>query len=205
MKTMLFVVIAASSWASSCMPSSSNAETFQRSTMYADSATVSSDSNDQVPQPGQNLHRDHTLTPVTKNTNHAKPADLPEKIMQFAETLVGVPYRYGSTDPSVGLDCSGFITHVFNHFDIEVPRSSIDFTNEGIEVNEKEVKRGDIILFTGTNHKERFVGHMGLVVSATNNELSFIHSTSGKAMSVTITPLNEYYRRRLVGFRRLFN
>ena len=128
----------------------------------------------------------------------------PEQLMRFAETLIGVPYKYASTDPAVGFDCSGFITYVFNHFNIHVPRSSFDFTNVGDPLEESQVRRGDIILFTGTNPKETHVGHMGLVVS-NNDSLRFIHSTSGKAYSVTITPLNTYYRTRLVGFRRIFN
>src|SRR5688572_2191748 len=91
----------------------------------------------------------------------------PNDIVNFAETLIGTPYRYGSTDPKVGFDCSGFITHVFNHFHISVPRSSIDFTNVGKEIPVASSKRGDLILFTGIDSTERFVGHMGIVVSNT--------------------------------------
>lgn len=127
----------------------------------------------------------------------------PNEIVNFAETLIGVPYRYGSTDPKVGFDCSGFITYVFSHFNIKVPRSSIDFTNVGKEIPPTSAKRGDIILFTGTDSTERFVGHMGIVVSNTDT-LRFIHSTSGKAYGVTITPLSNYYKGRFVKTLRLF-
>jgi cell wall-associated NlpC family hydrolase len=127
----------------------------------------------------------------------------PNDIVDFAETLIGTPYRYGSTDPKVGFDCSGFITYVFNHFNIVVPRSSIDFTNVGKEIPPSSAKRGDIILFTGTDSTERFVGHMGIVVSNTDT-LRFIHSTSGKAYGVTITPLSNYYKGRFVKTLRLF-
>ena len=123
--------------------------------------------------------------------------------MDFAKTLIGVPYLYGSTDPAKGFDCSGFITYVFNHFDIQVPRSSIDFTNVGKEIPQTNAKRGDIILFTGTDSTEHFVGHMGIVVSNTDT-LKFIHSTSGKMYGVTITPLNKYYQGRFVKTIRLF-
>jgi cell wall-associated NlpC family hydrolase len=132
----------------------------------------------------------------TKNVN-------PNQLVSFAETLIGTPYVYGSTNPKVGFDCSGFITYVFNHFGISVPRSSIDFTGVGKEVLVANAKRGDIILFTGTNPEEKFVGHMGIVVSNTDT-LRFIHSTSGKAMSVTITPLNKYYLGRFVKTIRVF-
>ena len=128
----------------------------------------------------------------------------PEAVVAFAESLMGTPYKYASTDPAVGFDCSGFITYVFNHFGIKVPRSSIDFTNVGKEVAVPEAKRGDIILFTGTDSTERFVGHMGIVVSNTNGELQFIHSSSGKVYGVTVTPLNEYYKGRFVKVVRIF-
>jgi cell wall-associated NlpC family hydrolase len=128
----------------------------------------------------------------------------PEAVVAFAESLMGTPYRYASTDPAVGFDCSGFITYVFNHFGIKVPRSSIDFTNVGKEVAVADAKRGDIILFTGTDSTERFVGHMGIVVSNVNGDLQFIHSSSGKAHGVTVSPLKGYYMGRFVKVIRIF-
>lgn len=128
----------------------------------------------------------------------------PQAVVTFAETLIGVPYKYASTQPNEGFDCSGFITYVFNHFGIKVPRSSIDFTNVGKEVSPMQAKRGDIILFTGTDSTEKFVGHMGIVVANENNEMMFIHSTSGKAYGVTITPFNGYYKGRFVKVIRIF-
>ncbi len=144
---------------------------------------------------------------IEKNATKASEIDTknvhPNELVSFAETLIGVPYRYGSTDPKVGFDCSGFITYVFNHFNIAVPRSSIDFTNVGKEIPSTKAKRGDIILFTGTDSTENFVGHMGIVVSNTDT-LRFIHSTSGKMYGVTITPLNKYYQGRFVKTIRVF-
>lgn len=128
----------------------------------------------------------------------------PQQVVDFAKTLIGTPYRYASTDPKVGFDCSGFITYVFTHFNIIVPRSSIDFTSVGQEVAMDNAKPGDLILFTGTDSTEKFVGHMGLIVSNENNQMEFIHSTSGKKYGVTITPLNGYYRSRYVKTIRIF-
>jgi len=133
-----------------------------------------------------------------------KPLPLsPDEIVAFAKTLIGVPYLYGSSDPSLGLDCSGFITYVFNHFKMEVPRSSIDFTNVGIEVKIRQAVKGDLILFTGTDTLENFVGHMGIVTENTDS-LRFIHSTSGKKNGVTITALNSHYLKRYVKVIRIF-
>lgn len=140
------------------------------------------------------------LIPSQKiNTKNVRP----EEVVNFAETLIGTPYMYGSVNPRIGFDCSGFITYVFNHFGIGVPRSSIDFTSVGKEVLVSNAQKGDIILFTGTNPTEKFVGHMGLVVSNADT-LRFIHSSSGKAMGVTITPLNKYYLSRFVKVIRIF-
>lgn len=123
--------------------------------------------------------------------------------VNYAKTLIGVTYKYASIDPAIGFDCSGFITYVFNHFNLSVPRSSIDFTNYGRTINKGKAQQGDLILFTGTNPDERAVGHMGIIVNNTDS-LRFIHSTSGKANGVTITTLNEYYMKRFVKVIRVF-
>ncbi len=153
-------------------------------------------------KPDNAVNKDTALLPparviITGNTQ-------PEEVVKFAESLMGTPYVYAATDPGVGFDCSGFITYVFNHFKIAVPRSSIDFTEVGRTVDVAQAKMGDLILFTGTNPAERKVGHMGLVIANTGDSLQFIHSSSGKAMGVTITPLNGYYKTRFVRISRIF-
>ena len=119
------------------------------------------------------------------------------ELVSFAKTLIGTPYQYGSTDPAVGFDCSGFITYVFNHFNFKVPRSSVEFTNRGREVPVAQAQPGDLILFTGTDSASTTVGHMGIVIDNANG-LQFIHSSSGKANGVTISPLEGYYEKRFV-------
>ena len=134
------------------------------------------------------------------NTNNITPGEL----VNYAQSLTGIPYKYACTDPREGFDCSGFITYVFNHFKIAVPRSSVDFTDVEREIELKNAKRGDIILFTGTDSTIRVIGHMGIITSNPGEELRFIHSTSGKAYGVTTTPLNSYYQSRFVKVVRIF-
>lgn len=131
---------------------------------------------------------------IEKNTKNVSA----DSIVSFAETLIGVPYKYASINPDSGFDCSGFITYVFNHFNIQVPRSSIDFTNAGEEVPVEDSKKGDLILFTGTDSTEKFVGHMGIITQNDNSGLQFIHSSSGKANGVVITSMSDYYKKRFV-------
>ena len=122
-----------------------------------------------------------------------------DSLVLFAQSLLGTPYLYGSIDPAKGFDCSGFITYVFNHFKITVPRSSYDFEKIG---NQKELavcQKGDLILFTGTNLQEKIIGHIGIVTENKNGIPQFIHSSSGKVNSVTITSMESvYYKSRFV-------
>lgn len=121
----------------------------------------------------------------------------PHELVAYAKTLIGIPYKYASIDPSIGFDCSGFITYVFKHFHMEVPRSSIDFTNVGKEVSLHSSKEGDLILFTGTVPSIRRVGHMGIVTENTDT-LKFIHATSGRKKGVTISEFSKRYQSRFV-------
>ncbi len=147
--------------------------------------------------------------PPVKNATKIWVADIdrkkitPQELVGFAKTLIGIPYKYASTDPTIGFDCSGFITFVFNHFDIVVPRSSIDFTDIGNKVDLANAKEGDLILFTGTVDSIRTVGHMGIVTENIDT-LKFIHSTSGRANSVTISNFTDHYKNRFVKVIRVF-
>lgn len=126
------------------------------------------------------------------------------ELVSFAKTQLGVPYKYASADPAQGFDCSGFITYVFNHFDVDVPRSSVDFTNVGEDVPWQQALPGDLILFNGTDSLIKEVGHMGIITDNKDGKLEFIHSTSGKQKAVVITPFEEYYKSRFVKVIRVF-
>ncbi len=144
------------------------------------------------------------VLPGTANKDFSFEMVQPDSLVSFARTLIGIPYLYASTDPRKGFDCSGFITYVFNHYNLEVPRSSVDFTHFGKEIKIKKAKPGDLILFTGTDSSDFVVGHMGIVESTINDTLLFIHSSSGKAKGVLISPLGEYYKKRFVKVIRVF-
>lgn len=143
-------------------------------------------------------------TTITVSESNIKTGSItPQDVITFSKTLKGIRYKYSSTDPKKGFDCSGFITYVFNHFKIEVPRTSAGFTNEGQEVKLTEAIPGDLILFTGTDSTIRTVGHMGIITQS-GDSVVFIHSTSGKANGVTETTLNPYYMGRFVKVIRVF-
>ncbi|AYL97981.1 C40 family peptidase [Mucilaginibacter celer] len=134
------------------------------------------------------------------NTGEITPAEL----VEFAQTLKGTRYCYGSTNPERGFDCSGFVNYVFTHFGISIPRSSSDFAPvKGIDIS--EARFGDLILFTGTrSHNYHSAGHIGIVISQPGEPLVFIHSTSGAENGVTETAMNDLYQRRYIKTIRVF-
>ena len=126
----------------------------------------------------------------------------PEDLVNYAETLLGIKYKYGSESVENGFDCSGFVNYVFDHFSIPVPRITVDFTNAGQEVPITQSKPGDIILFTGTDAKSGVVGHIGIITQNINGEVKFIHASTSRG--VIISGMNSYFLPRFVKVNRVF-
>jgi cell wall-associated NlpC family hydrolase len=124
--------------------------------------------------------------------------------VEFAKTLIGTKYVWGSVNPKIGVDCSGFVNYVSKHFGMTVPRTAASFTHLGTEVTADEAQTGDLILFTGSNAKKRKVGHMGIITDNEDGDVSFIHSSSGHARGVHISELKGYYKIRMVKIIRIF-
>jgi len=123
----------------------------------------------------------------------------PNRLMDFAKSMLGIRYRSASSSPKRGFDCSGFVNYVFSNFGFKVPRSSRDFAASGEAKSLEDAKIGDVILFTGTNSRLRRPGHVGIIYSVDGDEIKFIHSSSGGAKGVTITSLNEgFYKKRFL-------
>ena len=121
------------------------------------------------------------------------------KLLDFAKSLIGTRYRYASSNPNVGFDCSGFVSYVYKQFGFSGARSSADFAQKGKTIALSEAKLGDILIFTGTNSKLRTAGHVGIIYAKDEDgNIKFIHSSSGKAKGVTITNLEGVYKHRFL-------
>jgi cell wall-associated NlpC family hydrolase len=119
-----------------------------------------------------------------------------DKIANYGMSLLGTPYVAAGCSKN-GFDCSGFVYYVFNHFKIQVPRSSSEFKNFGKEIPIATVKKGDILLFLSPTRN--VIGHIGIVTNPNGMESDFIHSTSGREMKVIVTSLKKPgYTRRFV-------
>ena len=123
-------------------------------------------------------------------------------VINFAETLIGIKYKYGGESIEDGFDCSGFVNYVFNHFNISVPRVTTDFANAGEEVPINESKPGDIILFTGSDARSHTVGHVGIITENNNGDVKFIHASTSRG--VMISGMNSYFSPRFIKVKRIF-
>lgn len=130
---------------------------------------------------------------------------LTDSVVNFAKTLLGTDYKYACASPKAGFDCSGFTWYVFNHYGIEVPRSSKDFKNFGKEVPIDQARKGDIIVFRGTHANDKSAGHVGIVISNPGEPLLFIHSSSSdNHKGVIITDYkNSAYPKRFIKITRV--
>lgn len=119
-----------------------------------------------------------------------------DSILIYAKKYLGTPYVYAGNDPKTGFDCSGFISYVFHHFDVDLPRSSGSYKNLGKVLKPEDFKVGDILVFYGYKDNT-IIGHLGIICEANGMQSKFIHASSGKVNSVTITSLaTEHYTNR---------
>ena len=71
----------------------------------------------------------------------------------------------------------------------------------GREVPRDSAKKGDVILFLGTNASNKTIGHAGIVCGADADDLQFIHSSSNrKSGGVILSCMKDspYYQKRFV-------
>ena len=119
-----------------------------------------------------------------------------DSVVAFAVQFLGTPYVYGSCNKD-GFDCSGFIYYVFQHFKIEVPRSSSEYKEFGTPIDIDEVQKGDVLVFLSPTRNA--IGHLGIVTTPDGMETEFIHSSSGKEMKVIYSSLKQDgYKKRFV-------
>ena len=115
-----------------------------------------------------------------------------EQIMLAAiDARLGIPYRMGSEGPN-RYDCSGFVWSVFQTAGITFERSSArTFWNQFEPVSDADkYKFGTLVFFNG-------FGHVGIVADANG----FYHASSSRG--VTYSHFNEYWSKRITGFRRV--
>ncbi|NDC09247.1 MAG: peptidoglycan endopeptidase [Oxalobacteraceae bacterium] len=116
-----------------------------------------------------------------------------------AMSLVGIHYRRGGNSPEHGLDCSGLVRYVFKQSnDIDLPRTSVEMSRVGEQVDKKDLQPGDLVFF---NTLRRTFSHVGIYLG----DNKFIHApTPGSAVRVESMDLN-YWKARFNGARRVLD
>ena len=90
-----------------------------------------------------------------------------DAVVADAKQYLGVPYRWGGTDPATGLDCSGLVKQVYGDLGIDLPRVSGDQARAGRPVARiAEAKPGDLIAFGDpVDHIGIYAGNNTMVVA----------------------------------------
>jgi len=131
--------------------------------------------------------KESNQTDINTTEHNATVVKLPskvDKLISLAKSKFGSPYLYANAGPDK-FDCSGFVYYVFKTNGIKIPRTSRNQSKiKGKKLTRKEIKRGDILFFD-TGHRGH-VNHSGVYLG----KGKFIHASSGKAKSVTISSLD---------------
>ncbi len=98
---------------------------------------------------------------VTSGTGETTGAD----VVAEARKYLGLPYVWGGTDPSKGLDCSGLVQLVYKNLGYDLPRVSADQARQGRPVASlAEAKPGDLLAWdnssrnNGADHIAIYIG-----------------------------------------------
>lgn len=116
-----------------------------------------------------------------------------EEIVQYAQTFIGLPYRYGSRSPEKGFDCSGFTSYILSKYDVPLSPSSRTQALQGKRVPLSEVVPGDLLFF---GYKGR-IHHVALVVENTPGGIVCIHSTR-RGVVLENVHASSYWRPRVL-------
>jgi len=116
-------------------------------------------------------------------------------IVQTALQYLGVPYVYGGTSSTNGIDCSAFVRMVYAQFGVKLPRVSRDQANVGIPVSPDDIQPGDRLYFAC---KHSYVDHCGIYIG----DGYFIHASASRG-GVAVDDLNsKFYSSTLVAIMR---
>lgn len=119
-----------------------------------------------------------------------------EKMLFEVIKYLDTPYKYGGNTEK-GIDCSAFTKTIYESSQInELPRSAREQFSVGDEIDQEELKFGDLVFFNTT--RRSFPGHVGIYLG----DNQFVHAS--RKLGVTVSSLEStYYKKRYVGARRV--
>ena len=107
------------------------------------------------------------------------------------EVRLGSPYRWGATGPS-SFDCSGFVWSIYQSAGLGFERASARtlWSRFAAPDPEEQYKFGTLVFFSN-------LAHVGIVA----DEQGFYHAS--RHHGVVYSPFNEYWLKRIDGFRKV--
>jgi soluble lytic murein transglycosylase-like protein len=103
---------------------------------------------------------------------------------------LGVPYKWGGTDPATGLDCSALVQRAYKDLGVDLPRVAADQARAGTPVaNLAQAKPGDLVAFGDP------VDHIGIYLG--NNKM-IVAPQTGDVVKVQEVPNTITAIRRIV-------
>ncbi|MFZ5980890.1 MAG: C40 family peptidase [Candidatus Zixiibacteriota bacterium] len=149
----------------------------------------------------QSYPRYNASPPTTPEEKTTPPSSLTTNdIIRFGQVLqkyLGRPYK-GTSKYDDGLDCSRFTFQVYRDFNrTYLPNSAAAQFREGVEVNRRLLRFGDLVFFNTDRNK---ISHVGIYVGHN----CFMHASSTRG--VIISSLSEeYWAKNYVSARRILN
>lgn len=123
--------------------------------------------------------------------------DTASDMLMYALSLVGVKYKYGGKSPETGLDCSGFVSHVYQQAaGLVLPHNARAISMFGKKIAISELQPGDLVFYNTMRHA---YSHVGIYLGGNK----FVHaSVTGRG--VEVVNMNEnYWVKRFNGARRM--
>ena len=123
------------------------------------------------------------------------PASKCDAIISTAKSFLGTPHSSGGLSKS-GIDCSGLVYTAFNtHCSKDLPRVAQEMARCGTIIsNLNDLRKGDLVFFTGTYNTSKFITHVGIYLGNNN----FIHTSSSKGVSINSIKGSSYWESKFV-------
>ena len=116
-------------------------------------------------------------------------------VVSEAQKYLGVPYLWGGTDPSKGLDCSGFTQLVFGNLGIDLPRVSSQQATAGRPVASiADARPGDLVFFdhsssrAGIDHVGIYIGNGKMIAAPQPGESVKVQDVGNPAVIRRVLP-----------------
>jgi len=123
--------------------------------------------------------------------------DARAQVAAYATKFEGVPYKWGGTSLSSGLDCSAFVQKMFGAIGVDLPRTAAEQVRYGQPISRLEdLRAGDRLYFWST--KRNMIGHTGIYLG----NGYFVNASSGHGQVVTDYLGKPYWLKMLVAARR---